>query len=136
MMLKFRNIHFDAFACLVLAATIISLSAVPAVAESWKKLGSRNVMDHRERDRIPVGGRRYDEIRICVSDARVTFYDVDVRFENGGSQNVVIQRTLRNGECTRAIDLRGNDRNIDVVVFRYETGTLGIERAKVTLFGR
>ena len=46
--------------------------------------------------------------------------DFDVRFANGTRQDVDTRAVLPAGRCTRAIDLRGNRRDIDSVRLRYE----------------
>jgi hypothetical protein len=35
-----------------------------------------------------------------------------VRFANGGHQDVSVRERINPGQCTRAIDLNGDDRNI------------------------
>ena len=58
------------------------------------------------------GPRAFDRIKLCVYRNPVHFYDLDVRFRNGGHQDVSIRQRINPGECTRAIDLNGDDRNI------------------------
>jgi hypothetical protein len=50
----------------------------------------------------------------------VHFYDVDVRFRNGGRQDVSVRQRINPGQCTRAIDLRGDDRDIATISMLYE----------------
>ena len=46
--------------------------------------------------------------------------DLDVRFANGGHQDVPVRSLLRAGSCTRNIDLNGRDRNISSISVVYE----------------
>lgn len=101
-------------------AAVMSVAAVgPAFA--WELLGARDVRDRVDRDTIVVeGGRRYERIRLCVYQRPVHFLDLDVRFANGARQDVPIRQRINAGQCTRAIDLVGDDRNIASVTMLYE----------------
>lgn len=131
-----RRLKTVATGLFLLGAVVIGDIGPAQAGDRWVKLGSREVTDRAEGDRIGVGARRFDDIRLCVRRTAVRFYDVTVRFENGGKQDVALRRVVPKGDCTRAIDLKGSDRNIDAVLFRYEAASLGRKRAVVTLFGR
>ena len=66
----------------------------------------------------------------------VHFIDLDVRFAKGGAQDVPVRAVIRPGQCTRAIDLVGDDRNITAVHMVYEANTRrrGVG-AQIRLFG-
>jgi hypothetical protein len=108
-----------------LLATIAAGTAlVAAPALAWDHLGTRNVRDAVDRDSINLDGkRRFERIRICVYGRPVHFIDVNVRFANGGVQDVPVRAVIRPGQCTRAIDLIGADRNIASVHMVYEANT-------------
>ncbi len=113
-------LKFKAF----LAAAAVALAACatvePASAE-WRVIGVRDVRDRTERDTIVVEGpRQFERIKLCVYRNPVHFIDVDVRFANGGHQDVNVRQRINPGECTRAIDLNGDDRNITTVSMLYE----------------
>jgi hypothetical protein len=108
----------------LLAASIVALAAcataTPAAAE-WRVIGVRDVRDRTERDTIVVEGpRQFERIKLCVFRNPVHFLDVDVRFANGGHQDVSVRQRVNPGQCTRAIDLNGDDRNITTVSMVYE----------------
>jgi hypothetical protein len=106
------------------AAAVMALAvAGPAHAE-WTLLGSRDVKDAVDRDSISVpGGRQFTRIRLCAAERPVHLIDVDVHFANGGHQDVLVRARLRPGDCTRALDLTGDDRNITRVDMVYEANT-------------
>jgi hypothetical protein len=112
--------------------------AAPAAAQSgWTRLGHREVNDSVERDRIEArGGARYRQVMICVEEAPVRFASVVVRYRNGATQDVSLRELIRAGACSRDIQLRGRDRDIEAVDFTYEAASLGRGRAKVELFAR
>lgn len=105
-------------ACL-LATALAASGAAPAFA--WDVIGVRDVRDRTERDTIVVEGHRdFNRIKLCVFRNPVHFYDLDVRYRNGGHQDVSIRARINPGECTRAIDLNGHDRDITTVSMLYE----------------
>ncbi len=107
-------------------------------SRGWDFLGSRVVNHYAERDRVPAAGaRRYTQVRLCANNRAVRLYDVDVVFRNGGRQDLQVRSVLRPGECTRAIDLRGNTRDIRFVNLAYQTvGRHSGRRAEVAVFAR
>lgn len=109
----------------VLASAVLALAACataePASAYDWRLIGVRDVRDRTDRDTMVIEGpRQFERIKICVSRNPVHFYDVDVRFANGGHQDVSVRQRINPGQCTRAIDLNGDDRNITTVSMLYE----------------
>lgn len=120
---------------LVTAAILAAALASPASA--WDLLGSRDVRDAVDRDVIVVeGARQFQRIRLCAYERPVHIIDLDVHFANGGHQDVSLRAQIRPGQCTRAIDLVGDDRNITSVEMVYEANTRrrGVH-ASVRLFG-
>lgn len=110
----------------------------PAAAQrGWALLGVREVSDRVDRDVIRVRARRsFSQARFCVSRSVIRFYDADIRFMNGGNQDVPLRARIPAGGCTRAIDLRGRGRFIESVAFTYEAASLGRRRAVIRVFAR
>jgi hypothetical protein len=120
------------------ATAMMAATALPASAkEGWVQLGTRSVGDNPDRDVISGRGEgTFTKIRLCVQGRAVHFYDLDVDFGNGGRQDVSIRKRINPGECTRAIDLRGGERNIRQVVMKYETIRDRGRQGVVELYGR
>lgn len=121
--------------------TVIAAAAAAALlvspASAWDLLGTRDVRDAVDRDVIVVeGARQFQRIRLCAYERPVHIIDLDVHFANGGHQDVSVRARIRPGDCTRAIDLVGDDRNITSVEMVYEANTRrrGVH-ASVRLFG-
>lgn len=120
-------------ACIL--GAVIALAATAGPAFAWDLLGTRDVRDRTERDTIVVEGpRQFERIRLCVYRQPVHFIDLDVRFANGGHQDVSVRQRINPGECTRAIDLNGDDRNIASVSMVYEETSFRRRHATVRLF--
>lgn len=119
----------------VCAAALAFASAAGPAAAEWVLVGQRQVTDHAESDTIVLGGhRQYERIRLCVAHNPVHFIDLDIHFRNGGHQDASIASRINAGDCTRAIDLTGDDRDIDRIVLRYEETSRRRARAMVRVF--
>lgn len=121
----------------VFAAAFLALAACATPAAAWTQLGVRDVRDRTDRDTIYVEGhRQFTRIRLCVYRNPVHFRDLDVTFNNGGHQDVSVASRINPGQCTRAIDLTGDDRDIRSVSMLYEeTSYRRGAHATVRLFG-
>ncbi len=96
-------------------------SSRPQMYGRWTYLGQANVDGRADHDRISVGSwrGRFQRIQIRVERAPIEFHRVVVHYANGRSEEVNIRQRIPSGGQTRAIDLRGDDRNIDSVEFFY-----------------
>lgn len=124
------------FKAMALGAVLAIGACAATPAAAWTPLGVREVRDRTERDTFVLNGpRAFDRIKLCVYRNPVHFYDLDVRFRNGGHQDVSIRQRINPGECTRAINLIGDDRNITTVSMVYEETSFRHRTATVRLFG-
>ena len=99
----------------------LAACATPTPASAWTQIGARDVRDRTDRDTIVVEGpRQFERIKLCVYRNPVHFLDVDVHYANGGHQDVSLRTRINPGQCTRNIDLNGDDRNIVSVSMLYE----------------
>ena len=107
------------------AATLVAMTPAEAQQWRWNDRGWRTIgytrVDGRDSDRINLPGvTRQRAIRLCAMNAPLRLRDFDVRFANGARQDVNTRAVLPAGRCTRAVDLRGNRRDISSVRLRYE----------------
>ena len=105
-----------------IAATLLTM---PASAQRWNDRGWRTIayktVNGRDTDTIYAPGRtRQSAVRLCSINAPIHLVDFDIRFANGGHQDVPTRALIQGGSCTRAIDLRGNRRDIALIRLRYE----------------
>ena len=119
-------------AAAVAAATV----AVPADAQRWNDYGWQTIayktVNGRDTDTINVRGHyRQRAVRLCTINAPIHIRDFDIRFENGRTQDANTRARLGAGRCTRAIDLRGNRRDIERIRLRYEPIARGWRRPLV-----
>ena len=118
---------------LLAAAAAVTAGAVPSPADAqrsnrwhqnrwnqqWRTIGYTQV-NGRDNDTIRVPGTaRYRQMRVCVFNGPIRMRDIDVRFRNGGTQNVAVRNLMRAGTCTRNVDLRGNRRDVTAVRLKY-----------------
>ena len=105
-------------------AGVAATSAAAAQYGHWRDRGWRTIayrqVNGRDTDIIHMRGHiRERRIRVCAINQPLNLRDFDIRFQNGGHQNVNTRAVLRAGTCTRAVDLRGNRRDINAVRLRY-----------------
>jgi hypothetical protein len=118
------------------ASALVALAPAEAQQWRWNDRGWRTIgyttVDGRDSDTIRLPGiTRQREIRLCSMNAPLRLRDFDIRFANGGRQDVNTRAVLPAGRCTRAIDLRGNRRDIDSVRLRYEPMRRSVARPVV-----
>jgi len=109
---------------LAAAGTAAALStAVPADAQRWNASWhtvAYTTVNGRDTDTIRVAGTaRSRQLRLCVFGGPIQMRDFDVRFRNGGHQDVAVRQVLRAGTCTRKIDLAGNRRDVTAIRLKY-----------------
>jgi len=110
----------------------------PQIPGRWVFLGQSQVDGRADHDRIYVGQERgrFQRVQIRVDRAPIEFYRVVVHYGNGRSEELNIRQRIPAGGQTRAIDLRGNERNIDSVEFFYSRGRWNAARSpRVRLYG-
>ena len=121
---------------LIAGAAVAAAIASPAAAQRWNDYGWRTIayktVNGRDTDTIDVRGHyRQRAVRLCAMNAPIHIRDFDIRFENGGRQDANTRARLGAGRCTRAIDLRGNRRDIDEIRLKYEPIARGWRRPLV-----
>jgi hypothetical protein len=116
-------------------AVVLATAACATPAAAWTQIGVREVRDHTDRDTISLpGNRQFDRIKLCVYRNPVHFYDLDIRYQNGGHQDVSVRQRINAGQCTRVIDLNGDDRNITTISMLYEETSFRRRTATVRVF--
>lgn len=121
------------------AALLLSVSLSSAIAQGrWEFLGSRKVNFSVDRDVIPVTwrGGSFDALRIDVRGGAVNMHKCVIHFENGGVREIELRYNFGPRRPSRLIDLPGNNRRIEKIVFWYDTKNASPGRAEVLVYGR
>lgn len=110
----------------------------PAAAQPWEKLGQRKVNFKADRDEI---SGRWDGVfaalQIKVRGGSISIQKMVIHFRNGETRDIELRNNFTDGSESRVIDLPGNRRFIDHVVFWYEsTSTSNGGKPVVELWGR
>ena len=126
--------------CRILRATllmVICFSALLAQPLTWKMLGTKKVNFKTEKDVITVGADEgvFKKVKLMVKNSGIHLKDMKILFLNGDVIDVKVREVIPAGGETRAIDLPGNNRIIEKVVFWYESTKKNKKRATVILFG-
>jgi len=119
----------------VLAGAFVAMAAMAGPAAAWDQIGVREVRDRTDRDTIVVEGpRQFERIKLGVYRHPVHFIDIDVHYANGGHQDVDVRQRINAGQCSRVIDLNGDDRNITRISMLYEETSFRRRTATVRVF--
>ena len=130
------------FAAALGASATAFIAAVPAEAQryyfrNWQTIGFTSVDRGVDRDTIRVrGDARFRAVRLCVFNAPLVMRDFDIRFANGGHQDVRVRQRMAAATCTRVVDLRGRARDIRSVRLTYSPIRRGWTRPLVRVQAR
>lgn len=107
-------------------------------SQNWEKLGQRKVNFKVDRDEI---SGRWDgifrKLQVKVRGGSVSMQKMVVHFHNGQTQEIELKNNFTDDSESRVIDLPGNRRIIDKVVFWYEaTSSSEGNKPTVELWGR
>ena len=118
---------------------LTSLPAIGTAAEGdWVLLGSRKVRWITDHDMIRVGmaEARFDHIAFVATGNGIFLRDLDVVYSSGANDHIVTRFHLPRDTPSRVIDLRGGERHIRRVEFRYGRPVDFDGPATVRLYGR
>lgn len=103
---------------------------------AWRTLAYTTVSG-RDKDTIRAPGTaRYRQLRLCVYNGPLRMRDFDVRFRNGGHQDIAVRQVIRAGGCTRNLDLAGNRRDVTAIKLKYSAIRHGWTRPLVRVQAR
>ena len=107
-------------------------------AASWYFLGKRKVNGLVDVDQIDVGAGAgtFDKIKLKVTGNDLMIYDLDVRYSNGGHDDIPVRLLIPQGGWTRNLDLRYSNRHLRHVRFTYGKFPNGRGDTWVELYGR
>ena len=113
----------------------------PAVVVSdkagWHKIGETTANFKTDRDELIVlGADKFKSIKIKVTDAPIHISNLEVYYESGDKEDIILKSDFKAGGESRVVDLKGNSRDLKKVVFVYNTvPNAKSEKAHVELYG-
>ncbi len=103
----------------------------------WHKMGERTInwkMDHDEI--LVIGADRFASIKFVAAFASIDLKSVEVVYESGDSQKIILNNPIMVGTESKVIDLNGGERRIKKIVFLYKTlANQNTEKALVEVWG-
>ncbi len=129
-----KNIRFLWLGIMLYAVTSLVYSQPPR----WELLGSRIVNFNNDRDEIQVGAIEgaFTALKIQVRRGNLNMQKVLVHYKNGDVQEIELRHNFARGSESRIIDLPGNKRIIQKIVFYYDTKNRSKMRAVIEVLGR
>ncbi|NQY04763.1 MAG: DUF2541 family protein [Flavobacteriaceae bacterium] len=104
----------------------------------WELLGSRKVNYKLDRDVIYVGAQdgRFKRLKFQLKGGSLNMHRMVVHYANGSKEEIALKHNFGRRSGSRVIDLKGNKRIIEKVVFVYDSKNASRRRATVHLFGK
>ena len=106
--------------------------------KGWYHIGKVTANFKSERESIVVMGKdEFDMVKLQeVEEAPLKIDRLQVFFEGGKVQEIDVKQPLKAGDETKQFNLNAENKEIDKVVFYYQTvGNLEGEKASVELYG-
>jgi hypothetical protein len=127
------------FLALLFTASLFSISSVEAAPGffKWDVIGSKTVDYKVDRDVFNLGPRapKYTKLQFKVTGAKLNMHRCIVHYMNGSKQEIKLKGNFNPGDVSRVIDLKGDKRKVDRIVFVYDTKNRSRRKAKVLLLG-
>ncbi|MBK6966727.1 MAG: hypothetical protein IPH20_23225 [Bacteroidales bacterium] len=104
-------------------ASAQSPAVVVSDAAGWHKIGEKTVDFKMDRDEISVmGADRFSTIKFKVTEAAIELVSLEITYESGDKQDVVINQAIKTPSESRTIDLKGgSERSVKKIIFVYKT---------------
>jgi hypothetical protein len=120
---------------------VCALSALPASAreDEWVLLGEQRVQFPGDRDVIRLSRRdgRFSAIALRVRGGDIRVFGIRVTYGNGEREEVSYGETIRDGDRSRPMDLRGEGRFIQEIEMTYGAPPMALLRQpEVQVYGR
>ncbi|MFT3980479.1 MAG: hypothetical protein QM687_08420 [Ferruginibacter sp.] len=125
----------------LLLSSLLLLFAVSTLSfklAGWRSLGTKTVNYRLDRDVLDVQLRDgvFQQLKFVVRGGSLNMRKVEVHFENGGKQEIELRHNFDRRSASRTVDLKGNNRIIEKIVFWYDTQNNSAARAKLTVLGK
>jgi len=104
---------------------LVSFNTTNELPQGWSKLGQRKVNFKSDRDEI--SGRWdgwFTALQIKVHGGSISMQKMVIYFRNGQTEDIALRNNFTDGSESRVIDLPGNHRLIEKVVFWYESTSI------------
>lgn len=131
----------------LLAITLLLLAGVKGFTQQaavitsdktgWQKIAETRVAFDKEKDEILVlGADRFASLRFKVTDAPVELIKIQVVYESGDDQEIIINKLIAQDNESEIMKLNGGERSLKKVVFTYKTKPNSADkRAHMELWG-
>lgn len=122
----------------LLMICLFALTTMSFTGNGWQNLGTKTVNYRMDRDVLDVQKRDgvFKQLKFVVRGGSLNMHKVVVHFENGGQQEIDLRHQFNRGSSSRIVDLKGNNRFIEKIVFWYDTQNQSRNKAKLTVWGK
>ena len=106
--------------------------------KNWKHLGNQRVNFGLDKDVIRVTASRgvFTKLKLNITNGSLNMHRMLVVYKNGSRQEIKIKQYFNRGSSSRVIDLKGNKRVVNRVIFWYDSKNRSRRKAVVHLYGK
>ncbi|MCA0334234.1 MAG: DUF2541 family protein [Bacteroidetes bacterium] len=117
---------------------IFAIGTMSFTNSGWRNLGTKTVNYRLDKDVMDVQLRDgvFNQLKLVVRGGTLNMHKITVYFENGGQQDIEVRQVFQRKSSSRIIDLKGNNRFIEKIVFWYDSVNLSKQKAQLSVLGR
>lgn len=91
-------------------------------SKGWHKIGERPVDFVKDHDEfVVIGADRFSAIKFKVTEASIQLINLNVYYESGDMQKILVNSPVIVGTESKVINLNGGERELKKIVFEYKT---------------
>lgn len=122
----------------LIAFLVVMNSFKPQQQGGWERLGTRTVSLVKDHDEIIVTATEgaFTAIKISVARAPLHISSCKIVFGNGEEKEIEVKKDFYKGENSHVIDLPGEKRIIQKIIFNYSSTSPVSGKAAITVFGK
>ncbi len=132
-MIKRIFIHLSIVTCMAIITGCAPSTTVQG--EKWIYIGTTDLYFDMSTGELPTRGYDdYREFKFLVLSSAVTFLDLQVKFEDGTSENISAQNTVTPGSHSRSFRVMSKDKRIRSISFTYKKVNEQSRHSRIRLY--
>ncbi len=103
--------------------------------EKWIYIGATDLYFNTNTGELPTRGYDdYREFKFLVLSSAITFLDLQIKFEDGTTENISAQNTVTPGSHSRSFRVTANGKRIRSILFTYKKVNDKARHSRIRLY--